>query len=417
MRFLLIPILAGASTIDPTLTMADAIAQMNTLPPSGLHIDTTLWKSVQEKWSESDFFTLTPLYKKRNTGVYEYGGDGIIYRQYCPNESDLVNPILADYWFQKYLENTTLVAHVNAVSDPILATDLLDSDICNSGSFQELMDSPEIVKKLTGKIPINSCGPNAPDTVPEIRFTLMAKVPGVPIGDYLYPEGLPLAQAVAVGKLMVRGLAELHAHNVIHGDAQTRNFIFDPTTGTVKMINFGRSRIFNQKEIQKAKCGIVYENPEKISRSVWNSPWESRLCVSSYRDDLYHALIGIAMLMHGMDYVRYWNTISGDAFDLDQKVDKKATSVFRSVWWEQRSEGSIFNVQGLKSKKTSERISNYPKKDDFLVRNIVKNANLKQISNQLQLLEQYTIRLEIDQRPNYELILGTLNSIQDLAKP
>ena len=78
---------------------------------------------------------------------------------------------------------------------------------------------------------------------------------------------LPLPQVLSIVARVADALAYAHAQNVVHRDIKPANIMYDPTSDTVKVTDFGIARITDSS---KTKTGMVlgtpsYMSPEQLS--------------------------------------------------------------------------------------------------------------------------------------------------------
>ena len=66
---------------------------------------------------------------------------------------------------------------------------------------------------------------------------------GEPLADFLHRNGpLAPADAVALARQLAIALAAAHQAGIIHRDLKPENIMYDPATGTVKLLDFGIAR-------------------------------------------------------------------------------------------------------------------------------------------------------------------------------
>ncbi|MFO7652985.1 MAG: protein kinase [Candidatus Krumholzibacteriia bacterium] len=74
------------------------------------------------------------------------------------------------------------------------------------------------------------------------HFLVLEYLAGGSLADRLREGPLPMAEVVAVGRAIAEGLAEAHAHGIIHRDVKPGNIMFT-VQGAPKLVDFGLSRV------------------------------------------------------------------------------------------------------------------------------------------------------------------------------
>jgi len=74
------------------------------------------------------------------------------------------------------------------------------------------------------------------------HFFAMELAPGVPLGEYVRRQQLPLDQRLALFHKICQAVDYAHRHDVIHRDLKPSNILID-TDGNVKILDFGLARI------------------------------------------------------------------------------------------------------------------------------------------------------------------------------
>jgi serine/threonine protein kinase len=291
------------------------------------------WNALSESLpvTDSDRHTvprnLRPFWKKDQTGIYEVierpphenrPTRVIVYRGYCHSRRHPLNTSVIDYWFLLHLKETGLVPEVFALSGPLRADYLATL----RGDPPGHLDQAKL-NRVGGKINWMPCS----HSVPEVRYILMERVPGKSIADMVQVDGVmvqqPLVTALKYTIAMLEFIENIHNHNVVHGDAHFGNFIVDPSTGQVlKMIDFERAAIYNESEIIRIEQPCVYGDfSRQFYRGLWMSPWESRGCAKSFRDDIHRIMITCAVMMFGKHYVQYQNMLVRGTVVAFEKTD------------------------------------------------------------------------------------------------
>lgn len=107
------------------------------------------------------------------------------------------------------------------------------------------------------------------------EWIVMELVEGATLGRLLRTEKrLPLPQALEIGRQIAEGLAEAHAHGILHRDLKSSNVMITPA-GHAKLLDFGLAKRFlleeetatAEKPISRPGCSSVPSTPCRRSRS------------------------------------------------------------------------------------------------------------------------------------------------------
>lgn len=124
---------------------------------------------------------------------------------------------------------------------------------------------------------------------------VMEDIGGESIDRVLHHINLNLAEKLVLAIQMTRSLLQVHQQNIIHKDVNPTNFIWNPQTNQVKIIDFGISTELTREATQCINLNILegtldYMSPEQTGRI--NRPID-------YRTDLYSLGVTLYELMTG----------------------------------------------------------------------------------------------------------------------
>ena len=105
----------------------------------------------------------------------------------------------------------------------------------------------------------------------------------VSLKKWLENKRFSLKEFLNIALLIVISLGLIHDHNIIHKDLNPSNIVFNPTTGELKIIDFGIATALSQenltlKNISNLEGTLAYISPEQTGRMN---------CSLDYRTDFY----------------------------------------------------------------------------------------------------------------------------------
>lgn len=108
-------------------------------------------------------------------------------------------------------------------------------------------------------------------------------------------EPLPLLEVLDLFAKVAEGLADIHAHGIIHKDVTPANIVYQRTTGAVKLIDFGISTELDRQSLPMLSIGklegtLAYMAPEQTGRM--NRHVDYRADLYSMGMSLYELLCG-----------------------------------------------------------------------------------------------------------------------------
>lgn len=331
---------------------------------------------------EEVILPLPPIFYGKHTSVFNIANDPekvIRYHLHCqPLMTYQLDETIVDYWFLKRLESSGIVPKVYYYSAP-------------------LMSPPVGLAKTALSISERK------DTLPSLRYVVMEKV-GPSIHRYVskLPYGrASFTDAIRIGGQMI-GLAEtLHAYSIIHGDAHLGNFAIH--NGKIIMIDFGRAKIMSSSELSERHCHLKRD----FSLGPRISPWEMQKYLTSYRDDIYRIIQGIAFNIYGNDYTRYMEHI----YDLNA-IPNEYVSEFIDYIVDLKMYGNCFDI--------SQWDTNYrfPRdmKTSFSLDGIVEVEKIDEVKRLFKEIMQEVLKVDVFSKPDYSSIRRKLVNILNIVE-
>jgi serine/threonine protein kinase/Tfp pilus assembly protein PilF len=134
----------------------------------------------------------------------------------------------------------------------------------------------------------NICAVHGIEEIAGQSFIVMQYVEGETLADLIRGKSLPLNQVLPLARQIVSGLAEAHAHGIIHRDIKPKNIMVTPS-GQIKVLDFGLA-----KTIQKQPQAVVAESVSQLSQAgllvgtiAYMSPEQLRGEKLDYRSDIF----------------------------------------------------------------------------------------------------------------------------------
>ena len=90
-------------------------------------------------------------------------------------------------------------------------------------------------------------------------YIVMEKAPGMDLLDYLFTsKTMSENTASQIIKQVLKVIQHLNSKNLCHRDIKLENLIIDPETLDIKVVDFGFSGFYNDKEMLHTKVGTPY---------------------------------------------------------------------------------------------------------------------------------------------------------------
>ncbi len=240
----------------------------------------------------------------------------VVYHLICGE--DLV---VVDFFFLDLLKNSGIVPRVLWMSQPLDGSELLTKSNNSSG--------------VSGKLPIarDSCGANGP--IPKVRYLVMEYFSKNLFQMFEDKDGTSFHYATVFGVQLIQLLKDLHSRNIVHGNINPGNIIFNDHE-PLRLVDFKRASIKWDNVEPPTHCmdsNLKIEDL-KVMR-VWDTPWTAKGCVPSFRDDVYRAILVIAYMVHKSPFFDLFITLAQGTQDPEMKA----------AWIELRTNpNNIFNI-------------------------------------------------------------------------
>ncbi len=94
---------------------------------------------------------------------------------------------------------------------------------------------------------------------------------GESLKDQISTTGCEITQFLNIARQMTETLGELHTHNIIHKDLQPENFLYNPNTETIKLIDFSIASLLSKESPEVSSLNLLegtlaYMSPEQTGR-------------------------------------------------------------------------------------------------------------------------------------------------------
>ncbi|MGL6073374.1 MAG: protein kinase domain-containing protein [Fimbriiglobus sp.] len=105
------------------------------------------------------------------------------------------------------------------------------------------------------------------DEIQGIPFIALQFLLGYSLEEYIKKKGLPsIAQVLRIGRETALGLADAHAHNLIHRDIKPGNIWLEAPHGRVKILDFGLAKpLQERREKELTLSGVVIGTPTHMA--------------------------------------------------------------------------------------------------------------------------------------------------------
>ena len=229
--------------------------------------------------------------------VKEFPEGAIKYQENCESVSNPIHPLLRDYWMMHFLATLGVTPKVYFVSPPVKL------------GFERTVKTQFGMKREEYR----SCAKSATSVV---RYMLVDKAAGslfdlvkgfVGEGD---TPAVRLTVAIDVMIQAVKGLRQIHRAGVVHGDVHPGNLVFMTADEfSLRFIDFGRS-FFAESAARKRS-----QRYNRLQADIihWaSSPYELEGMRSSFRDDVFRAIMAGAFVVNGDAFLDYLQDLESD---------------------------------------------------------------------------------------------------------
>ena len=214
--------------------------------------------------------------------------------------------LIREAWFLTVLHESGLVPRIYYVSPPVRMPDF-PTEKTRFGMIYA--DRKQCLKSNKGNV----------------RFMLMDR--GIEdLYSYIDSREHSLSSKRAIETLisLLRGIEALHNKNIVHGDIHAGNILrMASDDGEVKIafIDFGYAYVMEEKAREPKRPRTPLEYVHSLE-----SLWELEGYQSSYRDDVFRALMVGAYMMHGKAFVKHLKDLESDGEEM--LVFKRDANIF-----------------------------------------------------------------------------------------
>ncbi|MCA9610714.1 MAG: serine/threonine protein kinase, partial [Myxococcales bacterium] len=139
------------------------------------------------------------------------------------------------------------------VREELAGDPLVQKRFVREARLASRLSAPEIVQTL-------DCGVAEDGRL----FLAMERLTGRTLRERISQGSLPMPEAFAVARAVLRGLAVAHAGGVVHRDLKPDN-VFLCDDGAVKVLDFGIARMLDEEATRLTSTGQVFGTPRYMS--------------------------------------------------------------------------------------------------------------------------------------------------------
>ena len=160
-------------------------------------------------------------------------------------------------------------------------------------------------------------------------YLIQEHIPGKEFMEYLTKKGkLGETEACKFYHQIISGLEYIHQCGIAHRDFKPENILITNDNTILKIIDFGLSNTYKDKELLKTACGSpCYAPPEMIKEEKYNGAltdiWSSGII-------LYLMLCGKLPFYHEENDIMYEKILSGK-FELPDHLSDKAKDILTKI--------------------------------------------------------------------------------------
>ncbi len=356
------------------------------------------------------------LLRGRDVGVYVIGNaDEYVIKYYRVCLFDPISSLVAEAFFLEDLDNLLLF-------DPPIAPKFVylsgpaDDDIKRSAKMliREAMRSECIDDSKTNERTL---------LIPRVRFMISERV-GTDLNKYMRRQPgakVPVEKALSLGIQIIRLLQKLHTKkSYIHGDIHLGNVAFAPDSEErLVLIDFGNARVVSSSDFtygENTSCtGEKAPQQPRVWCNALLSQWEAKRIKTSFRDDVYRALFGVAMLIHGYRLRDAINGICGYIFGLEIQGNDASRRAWEDYYVQIKETDNVFHTsyETINARRSRDPITML-----FLLEERLMGARLashvEHIKTIFANILNYVRATPIQNRPNYDWLAKQFEAILNL---